>query len=412
MSELPALLKAFEQSCQHHEATFLATVVHTQGSTYRKAGARLLMSNQGAIAGLVSGGCLETDIFDQTQQVSNGAIVVTYDHAAPEDIVWGLGLGCNGVVQVLIERLGPADDLNPLRFIQHCFDRQQSGAIATVFNAPATIPLGSRLILHADGTMLHNLKDERLRSLVATDAQSALHQASPQLRQYELAIGRVEVLIEPIHPPLSLMIFGAGADAIPVMEFAKPLGWTVAIVDCRASAATVERFALADQVILTRREKLAEQISICDGLRPDCVHRTAAVVMTHSYLDDLEILRLLLPSAAQYIGVLGPKRRTEQLLSDLQMSACPNNLYAPLGLDIGADTPDEIALAIVAEIQAVIADRPGEFLKHRQGSIHTPTCYANTPSRTDHSGSGSFDAHGHTQTIAEVSGAQPAASHG
>lgn len=409
MSELSALLTAFEQSAQRHEATFLATVVQTQGSTYRRAGARLLMSDRGTIVGLVSGGCLEADIFEQTQQLSDGAIVLTYDHAAPEDIVWGLGLGCNGVVQVLIERLQPQGKLNPLRFIQQCFDRQQSGAIATVFNAPAMIPLGSRLMLHTDGTVQHNLNDERLQSLLMPDLQWALHQASPRLKQYELADGRVDVMVEPIHPPLSLMIFGAGADAMPLVQFAKQLGWTVAIVDCRASAATRERFALADRVILTRREKLAEQVSIGDGLRPDFVHRTIAVVMTHHYLDDLEILRLLLPSAVRYIGVLGPKRRTEQLLSELQMSKgdWTNNLYAPIGLDIGADAPPEIALAIVAEIQAVFADRAGGFLKHRQGSIH----HANPSSRLDHSGSGSFNAHGHPEAVAKLSGTQPASTH-
>lgn len=391
MSELPAILTAFEQ-CPPQADTFLATVVRTQGSTYRRAGAKLLMNCHGAIAGLVSGGCLEADICEQAQQLADDAIVVTYDHAAPEDIVWGLGLGCNGKVEVLIERL--TDRLNPLRFIQQCFDRQQSGAIATVYSAPASIPIGSRL-LHSEETLWHNLPDRQLRSLLTADTQAARHQASPQFKQYELAIGRVEVLIEPIHPPLCLIVFGAGADAIPVVEFAKQLGWRVAIVDCRASAATAERFALADQVILTRREALAEQVAIGD--------RAAAVVMTHSYLDDLEILRLLLPSAAQYIGVLGPKRRTQQLLGDLHADA-PMNLHAPLGLDIGADTPTEIALAIVAEIQAVRVDRTGGFLKHRQGSIH----HAITSSRTDHFGSGSFDAHGHAQAAADVSGTQPA----
>ncbi|NEQ27069.1 MAG: XdhC family protein, partial [Microcoleus sp. SIO2G3] len=393
----PALLKAFEQSALQHEATFLATVVKTQGSTYRRAGARLLMSRRGAIAGLVSGGCLEADIFEQTQQLTDRSIVLTYDHAAPEDIVCGLGLGCNGMVQVLLERL--TDDLNPLQFVQHCFDRQQSGAIATVIHAPASLPLGSRLMLYADGTVQHNLHNEQLRSLLTLDVQTALHQTSPQLKQYELAIGQLEVLIEPIHPPLALMIFGTGADAIPVMQFAKKLGWQVAIVDCRSNAATLERFALADRVLLTRREKLTEQVS-CD--------RTIAVVMTHNYLDDLEILRLLLHSKARYAGVLGPKRRTQQLLDELQIGDWPNQLYAPLGLDIGADTPDEIALAIVAEIQAVVCDRTGGFLKHRQGSIH----HANPASRLDHSGSGSLDPHGHTQAVAHLSEPQPVTAYG
>lgn len=164
------------------------------------------------------------------------------------------------------------------------------------------------------------------------------------------------------------MIFGAGQDALPVAQMAKLLGWLVVVVDCRANPISHNRFALADQVILTQRERLPQLYSL--------THQpSAAVVMTHNYLDDLEVLKTLLPSTVPYVGVLGPKRRTERLLQELQIEATYSNshlekLYGPIGLDIGADTPEAIAVSIVAEIQAVLVHRMGGFLKHRSMPIH------------------------------------------
>jgi xanthine dehydrogenase accessory factor len=410
MSELSAILAAYSVN----EPAFLATVVQTSGSTYRRAGARLLMQ-QGVNVGLVSGGCLEADILAHTEQMSTDAIVVTYDHAAPADIIWGFGLGCNGMVQVLIERLAPTA-IDPLQFIQHCFDHQQIGVVATVFQSSAEIPIGSRLLLYPDGQLQHNLADATLQAAIAQDAQALYHASqakSTQVKHYELASGSVGVLLELIQPPLSLIIFGAGADALPVAQFAKQLGWMVTIVDCRANEATAERFAIADQVIPARREKLADQVKVDQ--------KTIAVVMTHNYFDDSEILKHLISKTVSYIGVLGPKKRTAQILQALQTQEQLDlteltQLHAPIGLDIGADTPEAIALAVIAEIQAVVANRPAGFLKHRQGPIHnsqqpafktseTAKTDSHDPSnRRDHSGSRSFNPHGQPQTIADLSG--------
>jgi xanthine/CO dehydrogenase XdhC/CoxF family maturation factor len=390
MSELQAILAAYFAS---DEAAFLATVVHTNGSTYRRTGARSLIRVSGEMVGMVSGGCLEADIFAQTQQrmPDEKPILVTYDHTAAEDILWGFGLGCKGVVQVLIERLEQRDHLNPLTFIRDCFERQASGAIATVIHS-STVALGSRVLLPADGRFRHDIENAQLRSRILTDLRSALHQRRPLVKTYSSA----EVLIEPIHPPRSLLIFGAGLDAIPVMQFAKQLGWTVTIVDCRASEATFERFSIADQIILTRREKLAEQVPVNQ--------QTIAVVMTHNYFDDLEILRMLLPRSILYIGALGPKRRAESLLQDLKVAGIRysnvqlEKLYAPIGLEIGAETPEAIALSILAEIQAVLSDRTGGHLKHRTGAIHDSDS-ALSP-RLDGFSGGSLDPHENAQTVA------------
>jgi xanthine dehydrogenase accessory factor len=389
MSELQAILAADSAT---DEAAFLATVVETSGSTYRRAGARAVVTASGQMIGMVSGGCLEADILEHTQQrmLEGKPLLITYDHTAAEDILWGFGMGCNGIVQVLIETLYQSDGLNPLTFIRDCFKRQASGAIATVIHPTAS--LGTRVLLHANGIFRHNINDSHLRSKILADLQLGLHRQRPSIHFYS----SVKVLIEPIHPPRSLLIFGAGQDAIPVMQGAKQLGWNAVIVDCRASESTLERFAIADQIILTRKEKLAEQVPVNA--------QTLAVIMTHNYFDDLEILKMLLPQSMPYVGALGPKRRTERILQDLEVEGIRysktqlKKLYAPIGLAIGAETPEEIALSILAEIQTVLSDRTGGHLKDQTGAIHgsdsAPSHWLNGFS------SGSFDPHENAQTVA------------
>jgi xanthine dehydrogenase accessory factor len=368
MNEIEAILKLFEESQQKKEISYLATIVNTKGSTYRRPGARMLMTSVGRMVGAISGGCLENDVFEHTRQKmqSEDSILVTYDTTADEDINWGLGIGCNGVVQVLIERLDRP--LNPLSFLRECFHKRQQGVMATVFKVEGSveIAIAARLMLALDGSIMTDIEAPNLLQNLIRDAKSALDARSSSIHQYQLPSGSVEVFIEVIQPPTPLIIFGAGRDAIPVVQFAKALGWHVTLVDCRANEATRDRFSLADRTILTRREKLSQL---------DMEQFSAAIVMTHNYLEDLEVLRTVLPSAIPYVGILGPKRRTERLLQELQTTETYSDtqlakLHAPIGLDIGADTPDAIAISIVSEIQAVLAQRTGGFLKHRSLPIH------------------------------------------
>ncbi|MEH1941209.1 MAG: XdhC family protein [Nostoc sp.] len=375
MNELQAILEGFQSSQKNGEITFLATVVKTQGSTYRRPGAKMLMTDTGRTIGTISAGCLENDVFEHTQQrMSDGEpIVVTYDNTASEDILWGFGLGCNGTVQVLIERLEKESSPNAIAFMQECFDRKHSGIIATVFafEGEVDVKLGSRLLLYPDGKTIADIKDPNLIQSLQVDTQAAFTNQKSSVKNYQLPLGSAEVFIEVIQPPTPLVIFGAGYDAIPVAQFAQALGWQVTVVDCRANEATRARFPIACDVILSRREIVDKQVFIDDY--------TVAVVMTHNYLDDLEILKMLLPSPARYIGVLGPKLRTERLLEDLGQQGIVyfpeqlKRLYSPVGMDIGADTPEEIAIAIIAEIQAVLTNRSGNFLRNRNRPIHQ--CY-------------------------------------
>ncbi|MEH1855077.1 MAG: XdhC family protein [Nostoc sp.] len=375
MNELQAILEGFESSQKSGEITFLATVVKTQGSTYRRPGAKMLMTNTGRMVGTISAGCLEKDVFEYTQQrMSDGKpIVVTYDSTASEDILWGFGLGCNGIVQVLIERLEKESTPNAIAFTQECFHQKHLGIIATVFafEGAVKVKLGSRFLLYPNGKIITDIKDPNLIQSLIADSQVAFANQKSKVNNYQLPLGSAEVFIEVIQPPTPLIIFGAGYDAVPVAQFAQALGWDVTIVDCRANEATKARFPMSCDVILSRREIVHKQVFINA--------HTVAVVMTHNYLDDLEILKMLLPSPAPYIGILGPKLRTERLLEDLRLQGIDytteqlKRLHGPIGLDIGADTPEEIAIAIIAEIQAVLTNRSGNFLRNRNQPIHQ--CY-------------------------------------
>jgi len=372
MNETQAIIATYTQ--HPSKITYLATVVNTKGSTYRRPGAKMLITSTGEIIGMVSGGCLENDLYEHTRQrMPDGKpILVTYDTTAEEDILWGFGLGCNGLVQVLIERLDENDPCNPLNLLSQCLDKKQQGVIATIFAVEGNINanIGTRLILNTDGSISTNITDSNLTQAIIADTQLTLTNKKSSINKYKLSSGTVEVFIEVIQPPTPLIIFGAGADAIPVAQFAKALGWHVIIVDCRANQATFSRFPMADEVILTRREIIPKQVTVDE--------QTVAVVMTHNYLDDLEIVKMLLPSTANYIGCLGSKQRTEKLLNNLQSEGFnyTNNqkerFHFPIGIDIGAETPEAIAIAIIAEIQAVLTKRNGGMLKHHQGAIHQP----------------------------------------
>lgn len=375
MKELNSILTAFATSKHKGEKSFLATVVNVQGSTYRRPGARMLITSNGNLVGTISGGCLENDVLEHTRvSMADGKpLVVTYDTTADEDIIWGFGLGCNGIVQILIESLRSDNPFNPLNFIQQCFRNQQPGIIATVVSVEGTInvQLGERLMLKLDGSCNTDIREKYFTDILCADARTVLENKNPSFHKYQLPIGKVDVFIELVQPPPHLIIFGAGRDTVPLAEFAQALGWRVTIFDCRANEASKLRFVMADEVIMSRREILHQQICINDY--------TVAVIATHNYLDDLDILKVLMPSNIKYLGCLGSKQRIAKLIQDLiiQGVECTpdqlQKLHAPIGLDIGADTPEAIALSMIAEIQAVLANRDGGFLKHRTEPINQPS---------------------------------------
>jgi xanthine dehydrogenase accessory factor len=369
MKELQDIVSDFVAIKSRGQTAVLATVVKVKGSTYRRPGARMLMTQNGCMTGSISGGCLENDVFEHAKQVmvSGEPTLVKYDPEVAEEIIWALGLGCNGAVHVLIERLD-----KQLTFIAECLNNRLSGVLATVFSVEGQVQAkaGNHLMLDSDRNVTNEIVDSTLNQAIIADAQAALQEQKSKVQTYQHSTGCVEVFIEFIKPPTPLLIFGAGQDAIPVVRFAKELGWHVTVIDHRPTYLTPEKFPNADNLILTSAEAAHKSVLLEDN--------TVAIAMTHNYFHDRELLKMLLPSAVRYIGVLGPKRRTTELLQDLHFIGMfytqeqLNRVYAPVGIDIGADTPVEIALSIIAEIQAVLTKRTAGLLRDRIGPIHHP----------------------------------------
>lgn len=298
----------------------LATVVETKGSAYRRAGARLLVRADRKTWGAISGGCVESDIIERALQViARGEAVLVHFRPADDDQIFGLGSGCQGEVGVFIE---------PLTESRH-------------------------LLLH-----------DRLTAPPSGEALITAYRGEPaSMRTW---IGRPSdapagAFVQQIVSRLSLFIFGASPAAEPLLRFAKQLGWCVRIADHRPVVASDERLAAADAIEIAPAEELPSRFSYPSP--------SAAVVMTHHYLRDLELIRQLAPLRLAYLGLVGSRERAQRLIAESSVSGV-DSLRAPAGLDLGADAPSEIALSIVSEIQAVLRRTSATALRNRNGRIH------------------------------------------
>lgn len=347
----------------------LATVVDVRGSSYRLPGARMLIDENGNSLGTISGGCLEADVLERARKVlqTGAAQVITYDTRDDENSLFGLQMGCSGVVRVLLES-GRGNLL--FDFVQDCFGLRQSGATATLIAAPQNfaLPLGTRYFFGSKDSPDENFNNSEFFGELKQAMRQVFELKRAHCEIFQTRRGAVEFFVELFAPPVSLFVFGAGFDARPVADFAKSLGWRVSVIDHRPAFATSERFPKADEVLVLSPEDLQGNLTFDEN--------SVAVVMTHNYHRDREILNFLLNSNAGYVGALGPKRRTEKLLEELKAQGASfsraklEKLFAPVGLDIGASTPEAIALSIIAEIQSVLSNREGGFLRRRQSSIY------------------------------------------
>lgn len=365
MEELEQILEVWTRLEGRGEAV-LATVIDVKGSAYRRPGARMLITSRGERCGSISGGCLEAEAAKEAWRLTGGgeAVVREYDTTSPDDAVFGFGLGCNGVVRVLLERLGTSESRGLISFLKAIRRERKPGVVATIIDSPRTggIQIGDRLMMSADEVITIGLNDDVLRRALCAAAREVLNRKESQLFYCETMDGRVEVFVEFVSPPVPLVIFGAGQDAMPLAQIAKELGWHVTVVDWRAAYANFTRFSNADAIVLARPEEAPTHVILRDD--------TAALLMNHNFSADLAILEHLLGQNLPYIGVLGPAARTRRMLDELGIQTPPGNLYAPAGLDIGGNAPATIALAICAEIQAVLAGRTGRSLRERRGPIN------------------------------------------
>ncbi len=371
MRDLLDILSAVDQTVLSTEPATLATVVRVEGSSYRLPGARMLVTAAGERFGSVSGGCLEADVARRGRLLTddNRNVLVRYD-GSDEEAAWGFGLGCNGSIEVFIERLAASSQ--PIEFIRRCMQQCAAGVLATMFAAAgrtSTRP-GDSLAMTKAGIQYNSIQCNELASAIEMDALSCLAQRESATITYQLGGACIHALVESIQPPTHLIIFGAGHDALPLMRAAKSLGWHVTIWDRRPGYARADRFPGANAVICCEAADIADKLQ----LTPD----TAAVVMTHHYPDDRQLLETLLRSPARYIGALGPRARTERILAEAADTGFRpaqerlDRLHAPVGLDIGAEGPDQVAIAIIGEILTVLNERPGGPLRRRAGPIHRP----------------------------------------
>ncbi|REJ36520.1 MAG: hypothetical protein DIU82_04165 [Bacillota bacterium] len=362
----------------------MATVVHVVGSAYRREAARMLVDEDGRACGAISGGCLESEVREAALEVlrSGQPRLMHFDMSADDDLVWGLGLGCNGRIDVFLEPV----DRGYLNRVRRAREEGRRLAAAVVVSAGGgSIPAGSRLYVGEDG-IEGTLGEAWLDRQVAADARELMSRGESRSYLYRLENGvpvverdrqtllarrdepgQVQVFLETIAPPPVLLLFGAGHDAVPLTEVAAQAGFRVVVVDSRPAFAQSHRFPRAHRVICAYPEEVPAHVTVDAD--------TYVVVMTHNFHHDTAILRAIWGQAYRYLGILGPWERTEKILGVLRAEGFPvdehlDRLYAPVGLDIGAEGPEQIAVAIVAELLAVRRGANAGFLRFRRGPLH------------------------------------------
>jgi xanthine dehydrogenase accessory factor len=373
MKEINDIIQSFTLAQKQGKKTALASVVHLDGSSYRRPGARMLINDEGLLTGAISGGCLEGDALRKamlviTQQHSK---LVTYDTSDEEDVSVGVQLGCAGIIQVLFEPIDAKAAMNPVKLLQKAIAKRQKAVLVTLFsidekNKPQA---GTCLLMEEDKTITGDIPFAAIKEAMMTDVLAALESQVSVFKNYTSENVSVTAFIEFLKPAVSLVVVGAGNDAIPLVNIADVIGWEARVVDGRNTHAKPERFTAACQVLVSKPEKVLDQIVIDE--------QTVFVLMTHNYNYDLAMLKALLERDVKYIGVLGPKKKLERMLDELKDAGMKLNekqlssIYGPVGLEIGAETAEEIALSIIAEIKAVFAGKKGTSLRESKDFIHS-----------------------------------------
>lgn len=358
----------------------LATVVEIGGSTYRRPGARMLVDGVGNRWGTLSGGCLEGEVARQALDVlATGRPRLLPFDLSDDDLILGFGTGCNGAVHVLLEPVPPGRASDPIDLLGACFAARRQGVLATVVEAGSALEAcpGDRLLLLDDGAVRGGLAaaSPLYRPVLAAAchdleaARSQARRARWEVRRYHVGDARAAVLFEAVRPPVRLVVFGEGHDVPPVVALARQMGWQPTVVGRKPADVLAARFPdAAGWTFLMHPAEVLDHVAL-DAW-------TAALVMNHTYVRDRDLVRVLLRTDVPYVGVLGPRERTERMVGELHAAGEPlaeaqlARLFGPVGLDLGTEAPEEIALAAVAEIQAVLHGRPGGSLRVRTEPIH------------------------------------------
>ncbi len=366
MKDFKTIVEEYSKLDLSDKKAALATVVRVRGSSYRSPGARMLIAEDGKWVGSISGGCLEGDALRKARKVMNEkvAITVTYDTTEESNQNLGIGLGCNGVIDVLIEPIDPTSSDNPVQVFSKFINTDKPLAVGTIFSNKGA---AEKLIITEEGITSNNFSDQQIANLVKKDLIKLFNTHRSEAKKYS-SVEEVEVFLELVQPTVSIILFGGGFDARPVSHLAKSLGWEVMVTDeCVAHIAPLF-FPTADKLSLCDRKFIDRNFNITPY--------TACVLMSHNYEYDRDVLKKLIKSKTPYIGILGPRKRFDKMIEEFTNEGIEldndilSRIHSPIGLDIGAEAPDEIAVSIISEIQSKFSHRSGGFLKYRNGPIH------------------------------------------
>jgi xanthine dehydrogenase accessory factor len=371
MKEIIDIVSAYDEAAKLGKKTALATVVLVEGSAYRRAGARMLITEDGELTGAISGGCLEGDALRKARLVilQQEPLLVTYDTTDDDDAKLGVGLGCNGIIHILIEPVTADRENNPVELLKTILSKQQYGVLVTAFcieDRKAPQP-GACLCMIEEQTIVTESILQGHQLAIINDAESVLVNRRSIVKNYTEGI-TYTAFVELLKPVVSLVIAGAGNDAIPLVKMAHVLGWDITVVDGRNNYALADRFPQARRVIVARPEEVLSYVEINEW--------TAVILMTHNYNYEITLLKELAAYSFSYVGVLGPKKKLDRMLSELKDNGVTlsedqlEHLHGPVGLDIGSEGAEEIALSVVAEIKAVLSSSNGYSLKYKIEPIH------------------------------------------
>jgi xanthine dehydrogenase accessory factor len=360
MKELRQIFETWSAYKSTGKKAALATVVSVEGSAYRRQGARMLIMEDGKWKGSISGGCLEGDALKKAKKIMDGTTsqLLTYDTTEEGAHDLYLGLGCHGRIEILLEPLNENDSMNPLTFINSFFEKNEEAILATITESEKSFSC-KRYLFYPDEALSHDWK------VYADGFYHALETGKSLNYTFEEDNNQIKIFFEYLNPGIELYIFGAGFDVVPLSEFSKVLGWKVAVYDDCIAHLSPMRIPKADSL------NMVDFCSIPNHFTPG--RFAAALVMSHNYKFDIKSLRFLLDKNIAYVGLMGPKARFVRMLEDdPALAAYQNNgrLFSPVGLDIGAESPEEIALAITGEIKSFFAGRSGNMLKERLVPIH------------------------------------------
>ena len=361
-TDLPTLFETYLRARDAARPLVLATIVDTEGSTYRKPGARMLLTPGGGQTGVLGGGCFEADlaVHADAALAAEEARLVEYDMRGDDDLIWGLGLGCNGLVRILLQPLTAAGGYEPFASLMAAAKRPDEAVLATVLGGPAVT--GASLAIDDDGARDLGLASAEWPEVVT--AAAARMDGRSGTAKLATSGGELEVFFDRLRPLTHLLMLGAGPDAEPVARLARQLCWRVTILDHREAWVRPDRFPAGCDVRGVAPETLADSVELASV--------SAAVIMSHSFTADEVYLRSIAAAPPPYVGLLGPAARRDALLATLeskQRARLADRTRGPVGLNLGGRSPQAIALSLIAEVQAVLSGRDGQPLDDRLRAV-------------------------------------------